>query len=201
MCDYARSDYDVGQRVVANAVYNLPFGRDERFGSNVSRGLDLLVGGFQLNAIGSVQGGFPFSLAAADAGNGVNEATGERANLIGNPDPAGFVKNVNHWFSPLAFAEPAAGYFGNTERNYLRGPGIQTLDASVFKTLHFEPVEVSLRFESFNILNHPQFADPNATVTVQQGATIPANYPLGTISSTNAKVPHRENQVGIRITF
>jgi Carboxypeptidase regulatory-like domain len=201
MCDYARSDYDVGQRIVANVVYNLPFGRGERYGTNVGRGMDLLIGGFQLNAIGSVQGGFPFTLSAADAGNGVNEATGERANLIGDPYPTGFVKNVYHWFSPLAFAEPAAGFFGNSERNYLRGPGIQTLDASVFKTLHFERVELSLRFESFNVLNHPQFANPNSSVTVQQGGTLPTNYPLGTISSTNSKVPHRENQGGVRITF
>jgi len=161
----------------------------------------MLIGGFQLNAIGSVQGGFPFSLAATDLGNGVNEATGERANLIGDPFPAGFVKNVNHWFSQAAFAAPPAGYFGNSSRNLVRGPGIQTLDASIFKTFKFERLELQLRFESFNVLNHPQFADPNATVTVAQGQTLPANYALGTITSTNSKVPARENQGGVRITF
>jgi hypothetical protein len=201
MCDYARSDYDVGNRIAANFVYNLPFGKGERFGGGAGHGLDLLIGGWQLNAIGSVQGGFPFSLGAADACNGCNEANGERANLIGNPYPAGFVKNVNHWFSQTAFAEPAPGYFGNSGRNLIRGPGIQSLDASAFKTLHFEHFEVSLRFESFNVLNHPQFADPNASVTVPQNGTIPANYTLGTITATNGKVPHRENQGGVRVTF
>ena len=200
-CDYARSDYDVGNRIAANLVYNLPFGQGERFGGTVGHGMDLLIGGWQLNLIGSIQGGFPFTLSAADACNGCNEANAERANLVGNPIPAGFVKGVKSWFSPTAFAEPAAGQFGNSERNFLRGPGIQTLDASAFKTIHTEHVDISLRFESFNVLNHPQFADPNATVSVQQGATFPANYPLGTISSTNSKVPHRENQGGVRITF
>jgi hypothetical protein len=200
-CDYARSDYDVGNRIAANVVYNLPFGQGEHFATNVGRGMDLLVGGWQLNAIGSVQGGFPFSMGAADACNGCNEANGERANMVGNPFPSGFVKNVNHWFSPTAFAEPAAGSFGNSSRNVIRGPGIQSFDASAFKTLHFEHIDVSLRFESFNVLNHPQFSDPNSSVTVFQGGTIPANYPLGTITSTNSKVPHRENQAGVRVTF
>ncbi len=200
-CDYARSDYDVGNRIVANVVYNLPFGTNEKFGANASPVVRALISGYQLNAIGSVQGGFPFSLAASDACNGCNEATGERANVVGNPRPSGFVKNVHHWFNPAAFAEPPAGYFGNSERNLLRGPGIQALDSSIFKTTRFEHVELQLRFESFNVLNHPQFADPNASVTVLQGAALPANYALGTISATNSKVPHRENQAAVRLTF
>jgi hypothetical protein len=200
-CDYARSDYDVGNRVVANLVYNLPFGSGERFGSNAGPLMRTLIGGFQLNAIGSVQGGFPFSIAATDLGNGVNEGNSERANLVGNPFPSGFVKNVNHWFSPSAFAAPPAGYFGNTSRNLLRGPGIQTLDASIFKTTRFEHLELQLRFESFNVLNHPQFSDPSATATIAQGATVPNNYALGTITSTNSKVPNRENQAAVRVTF
>ena len=33
-------------------------------------------------------------------------------------------KNVDHWFNPAAFAIPAAGNFGNSPRNFLRGPGV-----------------------------------------------------------------------------
>jgi hypothetical protein len=193
MCDYARSDYDVGQRMVANVIYNLPFGKGERFGASLPAVANALVSGFQFNIIGSVQGGFPFSVAATDLGKGVNEATGERADLVGNPYPKGFVKNVDHWFDARAFAIPAAGNFGNSSRNLLRGPGVQTLDASVFKTTRFEHVELQLRFESFNVLNHPQFAIPNATAN--------GTSAFGTIGSTNSKVPNRQNQAGVRLTF
>jgi hypothetical protein len=193
MCDYARSDYDVGQRIVANVIYNLPFGTGEQFGATLPAATRALIGGYQLNIIGSVQGGFPFSIAATDLGKNVNEATGERANLIGNPYPAGFVKNVDHWFNPSAFGIPAAGDFGNSSRNLLRGPGVQTLDTSVFKTAKFEHVELQLRFESFNVLNHPQFAIPNAMAN--------GTAALGTITSTNGKVPNRQNQAGVRVTF
>jgi hypothetical protein len=43
------------------------------------------------------------------------------------------------------------------------------------------------------VLNHPQFAIPNATAN---GSTA-----LGTITSTNGKVPNRQNQAGVRLTF
>jgi hypothetical protein len=200
-CDYARSSYDVGQRVVANFIYNLPFGEGQRFGATSGAVTRALISGFQLNGIGSVQGGFPFSLSATDLGNGVNEASSLRANQVGDPYPGGFVRNVQHWFNNAAFIAPAAGNFGTTSRNLLRGPGVATLDTSVFKTTKFEHLEIQLRFESFNVLNHPQFSNPNASVTVAQGQTIPTNYTLGTITSTNGKVPARENQLGIRISF
>jgi hypothetical protein len=200
-CDYARSSYDVGQRVAANFLYNLPFGEGQPIGANAGPVTRALISGFQLNGIGSVQGGFPFSLTATDLGNGVNEANGLRANQVGDPYPTGFVRNVSHWFSNSAFVVPAAGNFGTTSRNLLRGPGIATLDASVFKTTKFEHLEVQLRFESFNVLNHPQFSNPNTSVTVAQGQAIPNNYTLGTITSINGKVPARQNQAAIRITF
>jgi hypothetical protein len=200
-CDYARSAYDVGQRVVANFLYNLPFGEGQAIGANSNVVTRTLISGWQINGIGSVQAGFPFSLSATDVGNGVNEATSLRADSVGNPYPSGFVKNTNHWFDQTAFVTPLAGNFGNTSRDLLRGPGIATLDASIFKTTKLERFEIQLRFESFNALNHPVFAGPNASVTVARGQTIPTNYTLGTITSTNGKVPARENQAAIRITF
>lgn len=113
-----------------------------------------------------VQCGFLFSLSATDVGNGVNEASSLRADLVGNPYPPGFVKNTAHWFNNAAFLTPLAGNFGNSSRNLLRGPGIAALDTSIFKTTKFERLELQLRFESFNVLNHPVFSNPNTSVTV-----------------------------------
>jgi hypothetical protein len=172
-------------------LYNLPFGENQHFGASASAFTRKLISGWQLNAIGSAQGGFPFSIAGTDTNN-VNEATALRADQVGNPYPSGFVKNVDHWFSPSAFRNPAAGNYGNTSRNLLRGPGVATLDASIFKNTKFERLEVQLRFESFNALNHPTFATPNSSVT---------NSALGTISATNSKVPARENQAAVRLIF
>lgn len=190
-CDYSRSAYDVGHRVVASFLYNLPFGEGQYLGANTSPVLKKVISGWQVNGIGSAQLGFPFSISATDVGN-VNEASSLRADLVGNPTPSGFVKNVDHWFNPGAFKNPAAGNFGTSSRNLLRGPGVGSLDASVFKNTKFERFNIQLRFESFNVLNHPVFSAPNTSVT---------STALGTITSTNGKVPARQNQAAIRIVF
>jgi hypothetical protein len=190
-CDYARSSYDVGQRIVAAVLYNLPFGEGQHFGGGTGDFTRRLIGGWQVNLLGSAQKGFPFSVAGTDTNN-VNEATSLRADLVGNAQPSGFVQNIDHWFDPAAFRNPASGNYGTSSRNLLRGPGIGTLDASVFKTARFEWLELQLRFESFNVLNHPAFSTPNTSVT---------STALGTISSTNGKVPARQNQAAIRIIF
>ncbi len=41
----------------------------------------------------------------------------------------------NFWFNPLAFAAPAAGTFGNSGKNIIRGPMLQTWDIALFKNV------------------------------------------------------------------
>ncbi|WP_162540000.1 TonB-dependent receptor [Granulicella sp. WH15] len=190
-CDYARSSYDVGQRFVLSALYNLPFGEEQRIGATTPVVVRKIISGWQVNAIGTLQGGFPFSIAGSDVGS-INEANSERANEVGNPFPAGFVKNINHWFNPAAFANPAPGFFGTSSRNLLRGPGLANLDMSVMKNVKIRPVDIQLRIESFNVLNHPEFGTPNNSVT---------STSLGTITTTNSYVAARQNQAAVRITF
>ena len=57
---------------------------------------------------------------------------------------------------------PSAGTFGTMKRNIFRGPGYHNWDFSVTKVWNFhERVSVQLRGEFFNILNHPNFTNPN----------------------------------------
>jgi hypothetical protein len=192
-CDYARSSYDVGQRAVLGFLYNLPFGRGQFIGANSPRALNAVISGWQFNGIGTFQGGFPFSVTASDYSY-VNEAYAERANIVGNPYPSGFHKSILQWFNPAAFAQPAPGYFGDASRNVIRGPGVANLDLSMFRNVQLERLNIELRFESFNALNHPEFGFPNASVNGGAG-----NY--GAITSINSHYPQRQNQGGIRFVF
>ncbi len=45
------------QRIRWNAIYTLPFGRGKKYGSNVSRGLDALIGGWEIATIGTWRSG------------------------------------------------------------------------------------------------------------------------------------------------
>jgi hypothetical protein len=65
------------------------------------------------------------------------------------------------------------------------------LDASVLKRFEVgEKKYFQLRFEGFNVINHPVFAAPNTTAT---------NSGFGTITSTANRV--RTIQLGARFVF
>jgi Carboxypeptidase regulatory-like domain len=52
-------------------------------------------------------------------------------------------------------------HFGNEGRNSLIGPNFRQFDFSIFKdTKITERLNMQLRFEAYNILNHPNFANP-----------------------------------------
>ncbi|MBT9333072.1 TonB-dependent receptor [Paracidobacterium acidisoli] len=188
--DYARASYDVGQRFALSFVAALPVGRGKRFLGNASRLTDAVIGGWQANGIYQLQNGFPFTISATDIG-GVNEGRSNRANLVGNPYPQGFHKNIQEWFNKAAFANPAPGDFGDSERNFLREPKLNLMNFSLFKDFSLvDRLRVETRLESFNTFNHPQFGLPSQNVT---------SSTFGTISSTARD--NRELQVAVRLTF
>jgi len=193
--DYSSSSFDVTQNFVGSFTANLPFGKGKRFLGDSSRALDLLVGGWQVNGIVSLRTGFPFSIAATDIGF-VNQAFGERADVVGPLHPSGFKKSVNDWFSTAAFANPAQGNFGDSQRDILRAPGVENVDASLFKNIRLVGrVVLQTRFEAFNLFNHTNFGFPNNTVP--QSAVLP-NPSFGTIGSA---APGRILQVAMKVIW
>src|SRR6185369_9945521 len=75
--DRGNSDTDVRHRFTFASVYDLPLGRNRRFGSSMPAALDAVVGGFQLNNIVTWQSGPVFNVTC----------NGGRADLIGDPTP------------------------------------------------------------------------------------------------------------------
>jgi hypothetical protein len=155
--DHGLSSFDVAHRLVASFVWNLPFGKGERFGGNASGFKQAVIGGWQLNGIYLLQGGFPISIFAADLGGVLDTFGTNRADIVGDIHSGG--GTINQWFNTAAFAQPALGSFGNSGRSILRGPGINNLDLALFKNF-FLPKNATLQFrvEAFNALNHPQWA-------------------------------------------
>jgi hypothetical protein len=137
-----------------------------------------LGGGWSLNWIASLQTGRPIPIVT------VNDTTGryyynQRPNVVEGVNPI-----LPHWnpetgyLNANAFSQPAWGTFGDLGRDSVFGPGYKNLDFSVTKNTHiFERLNLQLRAEFFNILNHPNFALPN-------GAVSPGVAPAGLISQT-----------------
>jgi len=67
----------------------------------------------------------------------------------------------------------AVGQFGTIGRNIFRDTGFHNVDLSISKSFKFgEKVKAQIRVETFNFLNHPNFANPyGSTSGYGQGAT------------------------------
>ena len=168
--EYGNADFDVRHRFVFNFVYDLPFGKDQRFASNLSGIANQIVGNWQVTGIISAQTGNWFTptddlvnIANSDCGGAVFNCA--RPDVVGNPNAAPCVPGT--LFNTCAFvANTVPGTFGDAGRNIIRGPGLQNWDLSFIKQfpirdqMHFE-----FRAELFNIWNHPNltFADPTTT--------------------------------------
>jgi hypothetical protein len=115
---------------------------------------------------------------------------------------------VGQYFNPSAFLAPAAGTLGNAGRDSLTGPGLAELDMSLLKdTSITESCKVQLRAEFFNVLNHANFATPNAVIysngpiaTTADLNTPPALSPTaGVITATSTT--SRQIQFGLKVLF
>ncbi len=166
-CDYGPTTSNVPQSLVLSAVYDLPFGRGKRFGGDMPRALDAVVGGWNVNFISTFQNGTPFTISAPN--NTVWPAANIRANRTCNGrselQNKDLRSNGYQWLQTGCFAAPATGFFGNGGFGILGGPGINNTDFGAHKSFSlFEQVKFTLRGEFFNVFNHAQFNNPDTSV-------------------------------------
>ncbi len=192
--EYGNSDFDTRNTLTGYASYTLP-GRDS--------GLTRLTNGWELNSAFSFHGGQPYTVVASSntSGNGENA---DRANLVSKPY-AGvshkIVGGVVTWFSPTAFADPAAGQYGTTRRGQFYNPGYSDVDFSVFKSTPItERINTQFRIEMFNLFNRTNYAPVGAP---QAGETAVIGSTIGTFDGAPGIGPGEPYnlQFALKITF
>jgi hypothetical protein len=188
--NYSLSNFDVPHAFKGAVVYQLPVGRGRAY---LNRGgvLDAVIGGWQASTIFVTESGTPFTLLVS-GNNGSNSLAGNwYPNLVGDPSVSN--QTLARWYNPAAFAQPAANTFGNVGRNILRGPSLTDFDFSLGKNFtfpKFERINLQLRMDASNVLNHPSFNNPNNNI---------GNPSAGQITSTT--VGGRNIQLGARLSF
>jgi hypothetical protein len=163
--DRGLAEFDIKQRLVLSYSYDLPFGRNRRFGGSWSRLADAVLGGWQLSGIHTIQGGL--GLTATLGGASVLSIGGERRarpNLIGNPVLPASERRVERWFNTDAFGAftPAPQAFGSAGVGVMRGPDYINFDFNLAKSFNLdEQRSIQFRTEFFNAFNHANFNPPD----------------------------------------
>lgn len=173
--EHASSDTDVRHRFTFSDVWDLPFGRGRRYGSDMNRGVDAIFGNWQFNNIVVWQSGPVFNVTC----------DGGRVDLIGDPNPSEAQRDQGLELNRAAFrcsttrifaGDPPVNAEGTNRNNF---PNIGTLgrnvfrgrpqfywDASFFKNFPVpaisEAFNVQFRFSAYNVLNRVNRSSPKA---------------------------------------
>ncbi len=194
----SNSIFDVRHRVVGNVTWMLPIGQGGALLKNGAAGRWL--GGWQANAILTLQTGVPFSIGAPDK-SFTGPAHSSRPNCIGDPfagastNPSAYLPGGGGFYiNPKSFALPAGGQFGTCAPRNVHGPGFENLDLSLFKSFRLsESKSLQLRGEFFNALNHANFGNPSAFYSPSSLGS------FGVVSSTVGDP--REVQLALKFYF
>jgi hypothetical protein len=192
--EWAVAAFDVRHVFSANATWEL-----QAFRNNAG------LGGWQLNAIVSLHSGFPFSPSIATpnwsrSGN-FQAAAEDRPNVKPGSDPSSVITgDPNHWFDTSVFELQPQGTFGNTPRNFLRGPGFANVDLSLVKNQPLSGgTRLQMRLEVFNLFNRANFSVPTRAVfagaTQHEAALATAGQVTRTANSS------RQIQLGVKVLF
>ena len=216
--DKGPSDFDIRHRWVTSVVYELPFGKSKQFLSGIGRGLDLLIGGWQLNSIASWQTGVQRSVSSTNL-TGISYVT-QRANATGiapgtpfnNVIPGqdfGGVNQARYWFNPAAFTPVTPLKFGTSGRDIITAPSWWNFDISLFKNFVIrENTYLQFRAEAFNALNNVKFFAPDMSSVSPTFATLQSadrprvmqlalrfNFQYGRICQTDAMISAESTRI------
>jgi hypothetical protein len=208
-CEWASGAWDATHVVNGNAVYELPFGLGKPMLNQ--RGIaSTIAGNWQLTTTAQARTGFPINVLLPSSYTAPDGASGtQRPDLVpGVPltPPGG--RTIKQWINPAAFATPA-GEFGDAPRNLFRGPGTWQVDMGAAKTFSIaERMTLEFRGEFYNIFNHPQLGQPQATFNPSRPAgfgsiinTVNLNTAIvNPITPVGSGTP-REIQLALRLDF
>jgi hypothetical protein len=192
--EFGLSGYNQPLNNTTTVVWELPFGKDRRWGSTMSPVLEGVVGGWRLTAINTMASGLPVNLSySPSAIFQVSGVPTYRPNLSGDVYAPDGEQSVSNWFNRANVTIPTdrTQPFGNAARNVARGPALYVLDMGLHKSVGLVGrSRLEFRIEAFNVLNKTNLGAPNSNVS---------NANFGTI--TTLATPARQLQLGIKFDF
>jgi hypothetical protein len=200
------SDYDNTHLLSSFAVYNLPIGKNKRFGGGMNSFADAIIGGWQLSGIMRMSSGFPISVFetglwptnwnnnnwALWTGKPVTTGRNKNMTSIAGSNGPGLFTNPEEALSAFDYELPG----GIGTRNGLRGDGVFNIDLNVAKNFtmpYNEKHRLQFRWETFNLTNTVRFDVNSLSLDISSAGT------FGKYSSTLGAP--RVMQFGLRYEF
>ena len=184
--DWSVGDIDVRNNFTLGLVYDIP----------IASSLPPRLGkGWQVSSIFQARGGLPYNIANAAPFLGTDQYRPSFVPGV-NPIPANY--NVpNNQFDPAAFS-PDPNNPGNVPRNFGRGPGFNQLDLGISKTTMLtERYNLQFRLDTFNLFNHPNFANPSGILNDLQNR----GKSTSTIGNSVGTGTSRQMQLALKFIF
>jgi hypothetical protein len=189
----ALSAHDIPHSFATSLVYDLPFGRNRRFGSHMNQAFDLVAGGWQISSIMRFASGFLFRITAPNL-NSPYGFGGQYPNLVPGQSVALSDPTPYRWFNTAAFSAPAPYSIGSAPRrmNELRADGQHNADLAIMKDFAItERIKLQFRTEMFNFTNTPQFGFPDSGF---------GSATFGRVTATQNVGP-RQVQFSLRVSY
>jgi hypothetical protein len=154
---------DIPHAFVTSFTYELPFGKDRRFG--LTGWADRLAGGWEVSGTIFLQSGLTFPITQITNFNAFAGFGTQRPNILRNPALPSGEQTTSRWFDTSAFAVAPQFTLGTASRNPVRGPGYRNADLAFIKRTSLrENMNIEFRTEVFNVTNTPPLGNPNGVL-------------------------------------
>jgi hypothetical protein len=172
---YGYGDLMPRNQVTITEVYDIPFGKGRKWGSNANAVVDAVLGGWNISGVTQFYSGYPFSPTLENYGANIQPNAGPKNRPDkGSGDPfSGAKGDRSQWFvgcpsancSSGPYAYPASNTFGNYTINTLFGPKFIQQDLTLAKSFAItERISFQLRTDARNAFNHTNLGLPNNDV-------------------------------------
>lgn len=223
--NWAPSDFDHTRVWRGNWVYELPFGKGKKWGSNWNRAIDEVIGGWEIAGNAIYESGRPITLYAGSTVAGSTPGSTFSSDVVtpvscfGNCDPYlghfyfDATKGQHYFFNFQPFDStsncakstdgkttlciPAAGQFSNIGRNHFRQGINANLNATIGKTFRVtEGQSLQTRLEMQNVTNSQMF-DTFGSQSLQSSVFTRLNVASDGVLVNNA----RRMQLSLKYSF
>lgn len=193
--NFGTSGVDFPHVFTFSSIWEIPFGRGMKYGTDLNKVANVFIGGWQLTPIMRIQSGNPFDIRDPD---------GNLVDLVGDP----YTDNESPYLNWSAFRQVPTvsgtvgtipSRIGDMERNSLRTPTSFSLNLGLSKNFAInENSKIQFRVQAYNLTNTPQMRGLSTWLGGRDATQAPNEFGLWYEAYNQSA---RQIELGLRLEF